>query len=1585
MRKELHLFMVIISLILSGFICSVAGNSSGHVLISDMDGYKDRLVNDTVYSVRRLREMNVVPHAKSVRHNVAPMRVGESKWMYAYLLYDEVIYERLMCRLDIADPGHIEAVEGLEYEYYPDIVSGAYGNGLYYFYGCNMDGYARFFASADIDNRTVDIINDYEVEPVVIVNDMTYDCATSTMYVSANDDFDSPSDLYKVDLATGNMELVAGLDDMYLTIAATYDGQLYAISQTGKLVEIDKHDGHSTFVLDTGIYPAYTQSMEFDRMDGILYWASFTSDFVGNMIEIDIDAGTVENLGEIGEYAQISGLYIPYVEGNVNAPGTPSGFAAVPYADGSGNVSLSWTNPSLTLGGQTLESIDAVDIYRNEALLVSFDDVRPGEDMEYEDTDVPSGNTVYRIGVSNSEGESPSVEVQVYVGHDVPDSVTSLTLTSDIPNTARLSWQAPQRGLNGGWMDTASLRYKVTRFPDNTVVAEGLTATVYEDAGLENLCSYSYAVEASNNDGIGGTATSNALLIGTAVFLPYTSSFAGDEQQMWTLLDADGNDHTWSFSKLVGKYWFDGDDSDAAFYFGNATGSTDDWLVSSPVRIVGAESYEISFDNRVSRKGEQVVMEISIGTGTDISGHSILYSYTITDYEVSRFRLALPGLEDGDYCFGLHLADAVDARLQIKNLEIKSGESSRMTGDVMCSGIPLDGVSVVISDGETVVAETKTAHDGHYDIPYVESGVYTVSVSLAGYKSISRTVDFSVPRICELDFEMQSDDMFALTGEVLDEAGNPLDRVAVTLNNGSVRTNVSTLADGTFAVEDLVPGEYRISFFRNGFEQYDTMIYLDSDKSLGTSVLLRKVLPPSSVVADRGVVEWDEPVEYRQYRYDSGIPYGDPFGFNGGHRYSVLGTVFRQSAGLVSVSWFTVDDGYDDHDYVNLFVFDVEPDGTPTSRILFEQEHIQNTPGEWVSFRLPEQLMCSNGFMVALSVDEGYLSLGADCGNDAGYPFRENTYCSTEDFENKAFYYLEENGYRNNFMIRAEAVPFAAPYEHAGSDDIRCMTEPAAGYSDIMSAERMLCRRAPLHEVHHAVSESVPYPEYVVYRMKDGDEGDENLWTCLTAQPVGGLTMQDTGWDTLADGYYRYAVKAVYTGGRYSQALISDAAGKGVSTDVNISVRINTDRYIASGATVRLSSSTEEYTVYTDGSGNAVFEGIMKGEYRAVVMMKGCEDYSADYDFSTEGSYSEDVMMTERIVTPQSPVVEKTGDSTYTLSWNMLDISDDFEGHADFAVDSSGDAGWIYIDGDGSQTAGFLNSETSSWYKFDNMFSPMAYIVFNPSATEPAMTEDAFDAHSGEKYIASLTSELQNDDYFISPVLDGTAGITFRFYANSVRGLDYMSVGYSFTGTDSNDIIWMDEHVSVSEGWNEYVYDMPAGVRHTVIRCDSYRGMAFMIDDVCIMRDAATSVSDSEGIGSHEYEVYLDGEQVSVQHGISFTFSDIEQGHHVAGVRAVYASGESQLQTVGFDVIGSGIVMDGYSGSSVDVYPNPVSGILYVSGVCDRAVIYDLSGREVLSVDVPAESVDVSGLVPGPYLIRLYDGDDSVVKKISVR
>ena len=306
------------------------------------------------------------------------------------------------------------------------------------------------------------------------------------------------------------------------------------------------------------------------------------------------------------------------------------------------------------------------------------------------------------------------------------------------------------------------------------------------------------------------------------------------------------------------------------------------------------------------------------------------------------------------------------------------------------------------------------------------------------------------------------------------------------------------------------------------------------------------------------------------------------------------------------------------------------------------------------------------------------------------------------------------------------------------------------------------------------------------------------------------------------------------------------------------------------------------------------------------------------------------------------------------LVWNFPDlIYENFDGHEDFMVASPGDIGWQYIDGDCMETGGFT---VTTW---PNAFAPMSFMIFNPETTEPPLTNDyTMRAYSGTKFLTSFAAYPgPNDDWFISPRLYFTQDFKFSFYGKSWQTYgahETIQVGYSLTGVEKEDFIWISETFEVDGWWTRYSFDIPKEAKYVAIHHISEAKYILLIDEVKIGLPSAVNAPQQTAIARAKapslygaYEVYLNGEKVNETDGTTHLFSSLPNGDHVAGVKASYTSGVTEMSTVAFSINSTGVEKN--ESSLVRVYT--IANILYIEGEYENLALISITGQK-MAIDV---------------------------------
>ncbi|MDD2332032.1 MAG: choice-of-anchor J domain-containing protein, partial [Candidatus Cloacimonetes bacterium] len=326
---------------------------------------------------------------------------------------------------------------------------------------------------------------------------------------------------------------------------------------------------------------------------------------------------------------------------------------------------------------------------------------------------------------------------------------------------------------------------------------------------------------------------------------------------------------------------------------------------------------------------------------------------------------------------------------------------------------------------------------------------------------------------------------------------------------------------------------------------------------------------------------------------------------------------------------------------------------------------------------------------------------------------------------------------------------------------------------------------------------------YNVWRLLQGQEGNEAAWTALTTNPQTATAYQDTNWGTLPDGWYKWAVKAIYTGGAAAQAAFSNAIQRQTEIGTIAGIVRNMANQAIPGATVPAGGVNA-----TTNANGAYSMQVSAGTYTVTATAPG-------YGAAT-----------------QPGVVVVTGQTTtvnFQLPASTILLEDGFESYANFVIEF---APWTLLDVDQSTTYGITD------HTWDNDYDAQAFIIFNPTATSPAMAAGA-EPHAGDKYAACFAATTpDNNDWMIAPLLAGGGEISFwaRSYV-STYGLERFKVGVSTTGTNPNDFTFISGtgYIEAPVEWTQYTYDLAAYDDQQIrigINCVSHDAFFFMVDDV---------------------------------------------------------------------------------------------------------------------------------------------------------
>lgn len=211
-----------------------------------------------------------------------------------------------------------------------------------------------------------------------------------------------------------------------------------------------------------------------------------------------------------------------------SAPAAVENLTAVAGEQGALEAEVSFTTPSVNIEGGTLDALEKAEIYCNGELTATIPE--PGIGVQVKHT-VPTlqGDNEIMAKVYGTGGAGLEAKTTVYTGVVRPQAPGNVKARLD-GDAIVLTWDAPESGVDGGYIDPGKLTYMVMR-SDWTYVDEYATGNTITDNDISSFTTkpqaiVSYVVYAENVAGLGTGTMSNGVVVGDGTYeLPFADSF----------------------------------------------------------------------------------------------------------------------------------------------------------------------------------------------------------------------------------------------------------------------------------------------------------------------------------------------------------------------------------------------------------------------------------------------------------------------------------------------------------------------------------------------------------------------------------------------------------------------------------------------------------------------------------------------------------------------------------------------------------------------------------------------------------------------------------------------------------------------------------------------------------------------------------------------------------------------------------------------------------------------------------------------------------------------------------------------------
>ena len=487
---------------------------------------------------------------------------------------------------------------------------GAFYNDRFHFVHCTQL-YGAIFASYyeyDVNTWKVVKYDDLRDNAMIAVS-ATYDQTSGKVYGCFYTSDLKGLTIGTVDYDKSEREVLCPTDLTFLVMAADKYGRLFGIDRNADLYRIDKKTGAQTKIGNTGVtIGAYYQSAAFDFKTNKLYWASASDSEENNVLyEVNVNTGQATEIKEFPDNEQLVCLYIPQTV-DKKAPQVVSDIE-LNFTDASTTGAVKFKLPTKAVDNSALsENLEYFILVDGDTLKTGT--AAPGAIVN-ENVTVVGGQTPFVIFVKNNAGESKRTVEKKWIGRDIPLQPEGIKLTLDTKSKVTLTWTAPTKGKNGGYVNPSDLRYKIVRYPDEVVVANSHIGTTFsEEITPQTLTAYYYKVSAVNEGYTGEEIVSNKVLVGDPLEAPYVEEFDGQPAfDLFTVFDANKDGRTWVMNKV----------DNMVYNQFNTVRDADDWLISPPIHLNNDRQYFFSFVVQSTNKLNTERISASLGNGTVIN------------------------------------------------------------------------------------------------------------------------------------------------------------------------------------------------------------------------------------------------------------------------------------------------------------------------------------------------------------------------------------------------------------------------------------------------------------------------------------------------------------------------------------------------------------------------------------------------------------------------------------------------------------------------------------------------------------------------------------------------------------------------------------------------------------------------------------------------------------------------------------------------------------------------------------------------------------------------------------------------------
>lgn len=309
-----------------------------------------------------------------------------------------------------------------------------------------------------------------------------------------------------------------------------------AVYQISMRAGLNTEGGNRALLDIKGGTEASSEAMTYDMLSGQVLTDARQKQFVGYFTP----SGSLKDADQVvigirayvpsgGSQIRARNFQITKTDMSAQAPAAVSYLRAVAGQKGALSATISFRMPTTRLNGEAIPENTEIEVVVRGDNKVTVKGL-PGSTQSVE-VQAYRGINEFTVTPKIGSDSGAASSIELYCGVDIPAGVYNFVVDVDEDNmVANISWDAPEVGLNGGYVDPEAVTYAFCLYNSSTGEYEpvedlGKSKSYVFKASSETLANYRFAIQSSSEAGVTPQLVGERVQLGNPYQLPMSENF----------------------------------------------------------------------------------------------------------------------------------------------------------------------------------------------------------------------------------------------------------------------------------------------------------------------------------------------------------------------------------------------------------------------------------------------------------------------------------------------------------------------------------------------------------------------------------------------------------------------------------------------------------------------------------------------------------------------------------------------------------------------------------------------------------------------------------------------------------------------------------------------------------------------------------------------------------------------------------------------------------------------------------------------------------------------------------------------------